>query len=179
MRRSAATVTLLVMVLAGVADAAPAIEVEIGQDHVDAVLGETHVLEVTIRNEADRPTGPLLGHLVVVDPGAEGSADAEDWTDTLTVRIAGLDPGESSNAAWNVTPISAGKFLVMVVVAPEDPALGPGVSANTVFDVVQSAGSLQASVLPIAIAGPLVVGGFLGILMRRERRRVERLFATV
>jgi hypothetical protein len=145
MRRSAATVTLLVMVLAGVADAAPAIEVEIGQDHVDAVLGETHVLEVTIRNE----------------------------------RIAGLDPGESSNAAWNVTPISAGKFLVMVVVAPEDPALGPGVSANTVFDVVQSAGSLQASVLPIAIAGPLVVGGFLGILMRRERRRVERLIATV
>lgn len=175
MKRFGLAATLLVLFFAGVAGAAPAIEVEIAQERVDAVLGETAILDVSLRNASDRSTGPLLGHLVVVDPGADGSADAEDWTDTITLRIPGLGPGESSEVSWDVTPISAGTFFVMIVVAPQDPALGPGVSSNTVFDVAESAESLQATVLPIAIAGPLAVGGVLWTLLRRERRRVESL----
>ena len=170
--------TLAVVLTGTVAAAAPAVEVEISQDHVDAVLGDTTLLDVTVRNLSDRSTGPLLGHLVVVDPRAQGSADAEDWTDTLTMPIPGLDVGESTTVAWDATPISAGRFFVMIVVAAEDPGMGPGVSANTVFDVSESAESLQAAVLPVAIAGPLAVGTIGWMVARRERRRVETLISA-
>lgn len=169
---------LFVVILAEPAAAAPVVEVEIAQDRVDAVLGETALLDVSLENVSNRSTGPLLGHLVVVDPGADGSADAEDWTDAITLQIPGLGAGESAVVSWDVTPISAGTFFVMVVVVPQDPALWPGVSSNTVFDVAKSAESLQAAVLPVAIAGPLAVGGVLGALSWRERRRVAH-FSSV
>lgn len=162
---------------ASAAGSVPAIDVEIEQLQVDAVLGETVSLDVTILNVSDRPTGPLLGHLVVVDPAAEGSADAEDWTDTLTLALGGLESGESSEVVWDVTPISAGTFFVMIVVAPEDATLGPGISSSAVFAVAESADSLQAAVLPVAIVGPLAVGGILWSVSRTENRRVRRLLA--
>lgn len=179
MKRSGLAAALLVVFFTGVADAAPVVEVEIPRDRVETVLGDTVQLDVLLRNASDRPTGPLLGHLVVVDPMADGSADAEDWTRTLTRPIEGVGPGDSSSVTWDITPISAGRFFVMVVVVPEEPDLEPGVSSNVVVDVAESEESLQASVLPIAIAGPLVVGGLLWALLRRERRRVDRLAPAI
>jgi hypothetical protein len=149
------------------------IEIQIEPATVDTVIGTETPLRVTITNPGSDRTGPLVAHLVVVDPNGGSSADAEDWTSTLNRPLDGLAPGESRSIAWDVAPVMAGAFRLMVSVVPlgEGP---PAVSTQVRFGVSQPDVLVSGATLPVAIAMPLLAIGAAVLTGRAERRLARR-----
>ncbi len=157
------------------AHAASDLELAVSANRFDTVLGESETLEVGITNVGAAPTGPLVGHLLVIDPDSDVSADAEDWSDELTRPLGSLAPGESTTILWEVQPISTGEFFVMVAVAPVDPTADPAVSATIVFNITGAEASVEGSVVSVAIVAPLVLLAAAWGVRRSERRRLAAL----
>jgi hypothetical protein len=157
------------------AHASSDLEVTVSGARFDTVLGDSETLEVEITNTGNDASGPLVGHLLVIDPNSDVSADAEDWTDELTRPLGSLAPGESTTIPWEVQPISTGEFFVMVAVAPVDSTADPAVSATTVFRISGAEASLEASVISVALAAPLVLLAAAWGVRRSERRRLAAL----
>jgi hypothetical protein len=151
----------------------------VSPNRFDTVLGETETIQIEVTNAGAEPTGPLVGHLLVIDPDSNVSADAEDWTDELTRPLASLSPGESTTILWEVQPISTGDFFVMVALAPVDPSELPTITTTMVFSIVGAEASLEKSVVFVAIAVPLLLlAGAWGI-SRLERLRLSNLSVSL
>ncbi|MDH3307386.1 MAG: hypothetical protein OEO77_07725 [Acidimicrobiia bacterium] len=179
MKRFSWSLAAAAFVLAGAlpAGATSELVVEIDRAEVATSVGTTETMVVTISNRGSDSTGPLLGHLLVVDPASSGSADAEDWTTDLTRPIGNLDAGGVAIVEWNVKPISSGDYHVLFSVVSESG--GPAaISPSVVFRVSQPRGLVSGVTLPVSAAVPLLMLALAVAIRRRERRRLGSLLAT-
>jgi len=142
----------------------------------DVTIGEEGILVVTITNHGQTSSGPLVAHLVVMDPKGGGSADAEDWTTELNRVVDSLAPAASHTIAWDTKPIMAGDYLVVITVAPVDPGNGSAsVSPVVRFTVGQPSLLVSGATIPVSVAVPLVVVAGAVLVRWREQRRVASL----
>ncbi len=152
------------------------VSVQVEPLSVDVVIGEEGVLAVTITNDGDEATGPLVAQLVVMDPQGGGSADAEDWTSDLNRLIGSLPPGQNHTIGWDAKPIMRGEYLVVITVA----SVGPGgdlavVSPVVHYTVGQPNVLVSGATVPVSVAVPLALLVAALVLRRREQRRVLSL----
>ena len=156
----------------GGVDGAPideAVSVVIEPTDSAVVLGESLSISVTVTNDGDDPTAPLVAHIDITDPGQDNSVDPEDWTSTLSKSVGVLDAGESRAVAWDMQPISGGTFTVYAV-ALADGDDGLAVS-NAMIVTVDDRRSLDpGGILPIAIGMPTFIGALLLVRVRSTHR---------
>ena len=132
-------------------------------------LGESLDLQITVTNQGDKPSPPLVVHLDITDPDRSTSVDPEDWTSTLSKKVGVVAPGETAKVDWRIQPISGGTFATYAVV------LSPGAvdlaSSNVAQVDVAEQRSLDPGGILVAAAGtPAVVGALLLLQLRRSRR---------
>lgn len=154
---------------AATGDIAETVTATIEPTETSVILGDSLDLSVTVTNNGADPTGPLVVHLDITDPGQSSSVDPEDWTSTLTKPVGIIQPGDSVAVDWTVQPISGGTFSTYAVI------LGRGIdsiSASNVLQVdVADRRSLNPNgILPVAIGAPAVVGALLLLQIRQSRR---------
>lgn len=147
--------------------------VAVDQESVDTVIGTETVMTVEISNSGTAPTGPLVAHLLVVDPAGGGSADAEDWTSELNRPLDSLAPDEAHTIEWDVAPIMAGDYRVLISVVPIDGG-PPSVSPQIRFTVSQPDALVSGATLPVAIAVPVIAIGAALVTRRIERTVAHR-----
>lgn len=169
--------SLLVLVVLGLS-AAPAlgqtaeeVRVEVSPEIIETTLGESFDIEVTVTNLSDQPSAPLVAHIDITDPAQETSVDPEDWTETLSQSVGVISGGATESVTWTLQPISPGSFHLYAVALSSDSA-EVQVSPATIIDVEFVQTLNPEGVLPIVLAGPIVVGGLLVFVMRRTRGRV-------
>lgn len=166
------------LVLLAIAAPASAQTLDIGVSPVEisTEIGAEHVLAVSITNRRSEPTGPLVAHLVVIDPSGGASADAEDWTGELNRPLSSLAPGESISLDWDIKPIMRGDFIALITVASVDEAsLDPASSPAVYFMVTQPTLLVSGATVPVSIAVPLIILAIGWWMLRIERKRVEEL----
>ncbi len=154
---------------AAAAESLDDINVAVDPASQSVVLGEAFTLQVTVTNEGDEATLPLVLHVDITDPQKSTSVDPEDWTSTLSKAIGIVDSGSSLTVDWELQPISGGDFAVYAVaLAAGAETLSP---SNVLRVTVQDQRSLNpGGILPVAIGAPIVVGGLLLVQMRLARR---------
>lgn len=173
--------TVLVGVACGMMWSAPAqaaqtLTVTSDRSSVTTQAGSTTFLPIAISNTGSEPSGPLVAHLLVVDPASDGSADAEDWTGQLTRRIESIAAGATTDLSWDIKPIKTGEYFVMIAVTPLDPGETPPVlSPNIVFDVSPPGALAFGSVIAVSSLVPLTLITVDSIMRRRQRRRLGLL----
>lgn len=161
-------VLLLVPMAAG-AQIGDAVTVAISPTDNPVVLGESFEVTIDVTNNGGEATPPLVIHIDITDPRAEGSVDPEDWTSTLSKAIGEVDAGATRTLTWRLQPISRGTFSLYAV------ALSPGVDNTTVsnivtVDVADRRSLDPGGILPVAVAAPAITGGLLALQTRRRRR---------
>lgn len=176
-RLTALIVAVSAIVMLGSMAGAEGLAVEVQPDRFDVVIGQERNVEVTFTNLGEQPTGPLVAHLVVMDPAGGGSADAEDWTTELNRLLPSLAPGESQVVLWDTKPIMAGSYLVMITVAPTSPTSPIGAAASNAvpFDVRQPNVLVSGATVPVAAATPVAVLILAVATAKREKARVRAL----
>lgn len=142
--------------------------VSITPTHLDTTLGDTFDVQVAVTNRSAAPVDGVAVHIDITDPSLEGSVDPEDWTATLTQAAGTISPGDTATSTWSLQPISGGRFTLYAV------ALHPGSSDVATSQAVELTVAEQRAlnpegVLPIAIAGPVLIGGLM--VMRWRARR--------
>ena len=157
----------------GAASAQSLDDIEVIVDPVlsEVLLGETIDIEIIVRNHSSEATEPLILHIDITKLSSSGSVDPEDWTSTLSKRVGVIDPGAGKIVRWTIQPISGGQFVLYAV------ALTPGAtdvaSSNVLaIDVTERRTLNPEGILPVAIAGPVIVGG-LWLFQTRLARRQE------
>lgn len=158
------------LVLSSAAESLDDLNVTVDPRSQSVILGETFVVQVTVSNDGDEATEPLVLHIDITDPQKSTSVDPEDWTSTLTKTIGVVDSGRSLTVDWELQPISGGDFAIYAV------ALSAGAEtlspSNVLSVAVQDQRSLNpGGILPVAIGAPLVVAGLLFLQMRLARRK--------
>ena len=149
------------------------LDVAISPGHVDTILGESFEVEATVTNEGNGPTAPLAAHIDITDPRQASSVDPEDWTDTLTQELGVIPPGQSRTVQWSLQPISGGNYtLYAVALATTEPDVY--VSNAVTVNVLSNRPLNPEGVLPAVIAGPVVLGVLLGLVIRRSRSPWQR-----
>jgi len=144
------------------------IEITIEPSQVNVNLGQSFEIQVTVSNGTDQPTVPLVAHIDITDPTSTSSVDPEDWTSTLTKDIGAIPPGESRTSTWPLQPISAGEYSVYAVaLSSSTPAVF--VSTATTVTVATTRTLNPEGVLPVVIAGPVLVGTLLALVLRRSK----------
>ena len=174
----AATAASLVLAAGPIhAQATASIEIEISPSRIDTQLGSTFDIEVRVSNRGTESSPPLVAHIDITDPTQASSVDPEDWTATLSQVAGVIPPGESRSLRWSLQPISGGSYALYAV------ALAPGqaeaYASNVVaVDVLSNRPLNSEGVLPAVIAVPVVLGGLLGLVLRRSgvgrRQRTNR-----
>ena len=150
------------------------IEVIVDPVQSEVVLGETIDIEITVRNHSTEPTELLVVHIDITEPASSSSVDPEDWTSTLSKQVGVIEAGAGKVVRWRVQPISGGQFVLYAV------ALTPGASdvasSNVLaIDVIERRSLNPEGILPVAIAGPVIVGGLwlLQTWLTRRQDAVE------
>ena len=146
------------------------LRVEIDPQTVETTLGESFDIEVTVTNQSDQPSASLVAHIDITDPAQATSVDPEDWTETLSQSLGVIPAGASESVTWTLQPISPGSFYLYAVALSGDNAEVRASPATTIeVEFVQTLN--PEGVLPVVLAGPLLVGALLVSVMRRSRRR--------
>lgn len=144
------------------------LEVEVTPGRIDAILGDAFDIEVTVTNLSDQPTAALVAHIDITDPAQSTSVDPEDWTETLSQTIGVLPPGGTESVAWTLQPISPGSFhLYAVALSGENNGVQASLATTIDVEFVQTLN--PEGVLPVVVAGPIVIGALLLIVIRRSR----------
>ncbi len=146
------------------------IEVEIDPVTAEVLLGESVDLEVRVTNRTEEPTPPLVVHIDITDPSQSSSVDPEDWTATLSKGVGVIEPGMAKTVKWTVQPISGGQFALYAVALTPG---GPDVTSSNVltFDVTEQRSLNPEGILPVAIGGPVLIGGIWLVQARLARRQ--------
>lgn len=139
------------------------------------VLGAQLDLQVSVTNDGDDATPPLVVHIDITAPDQESSVDPEDWTPTLSKPIGVVGRGETVVVDWTIQPISAGTFATYAVV------ISPGVDTIAASNVLEVRVTDQRTlnpggIVPVAIAVPALVGALLAVQMQLARRRRQTTF---
>jgi hypothetical protein len=175
MRGVLALVSALVLVslapAAGAADLG-AVSVTLSPGTSNVTLGEKLPLEITVTNRGPASTPPLVVHLDVTDPDRSTSVDPEDWTSTLSKRVAPLAPGASAKVGWTVQPISRGTFAAYAVV------LSSGVDNVAVSDVLHVDVTGRRALNPggilfVSLGVPASILALLLLQLARARRTTD------
>lgn len=169
---------LVILVLLAVAVPASAQTLDIGVSPVEisTEIGAEHMLAVSMTNRGSEPTGPLVAHLVVIDPSGGASADAEDWTGELNRPLSSLAAGESVRLDWDVKPIMRGEFIALITVAAAGPgSMEPASSPAVYVSVTQPTLLVSGATVPVSITVPLIILAIGWWMIRAERRRVGEL----
>lgn len=135
-------------------------------------LGVRFGLTSVVRNDSDAPLTGVVAHLNVLsaDPGVY--VDPEDWSTSRTRYLDPLPAHGSITLDWPMQAVNSGQFLVYVALArPSGPA---GVTSSDALrlDVVERQTLDAGGALPLAVAGPLLVG--LVMLAAARRRAALR-----
>lgn len=167
---AAVFISTLGLVTSSGAEALEDLNVAVEPRSHSVILGETFTVQITVTNDGDEATEPLVLHIDITDPQKPTSVDPEDWTSTLSRTIGVVNAGRSLTVDWELQPIAGGDFAVYAV------ALSAGaetLSPSNVLSVsVQDQRSLNpGGILPVAIGAPLVVAGLLLLQMRFARRQ--------
>ena len=170
MRRVGLLVLALLWLSAAPALAQSAEELQVGisPETIETSLGESFDITVTVTNLSDHPSDHLVAHIDITDPAQETSVDPEDWTETLSQSLGVIPAGATESATWTLQPISPGSFHLYAVALSSDSAKMQ-VSPATIIDVEFVQTLNPEGVLPVVLAGPIVVGGLLLFVMRRSR----------
>ncbi|MEL7157260.1 MAG: hypothetical protein AAFN30_11740 [Actinomycetota bacterium] len=147
------------------------LEVSIMPEVVDVTLGESVEITVSITNHGPTPTDELVAHIDITDPTRSGSVDPEDWTATLSRGVGIIQPGSTSTAAWNLHPISGGRFSVYAVTLSPNNAAVHATAQAIDFNVEHQRTLNPQGVLPIAVTMPLLIGALLVVQWRLSRSR--------
>jgi uncharacterized membrane protein len=132
-------------------------------------LGESLDLQITVTNQGDTPSPPLVLHLDVTDPDRSTSVDPEDWTSTLSKKVGVVAPGDSATLDWRIQPISGGTFATYAVVI--SPGADDLASSNVAqVDVAEQQSLNPGGILVTAAGTPVVVGALLLLQLRLARR---------
>jgi hypothetical protein len=143
------------------------VSIAIEPAQVETSLGQSFDIQVTVSNPTEAPTVPLVAHIDITDPDRAGSVDPEDWTSTLTKDIGVIPPGESRTVTWQLQPISPGTYRIYAV-GLSSSAPSVAVSHATTVSVASTRTLDPEGVLPVVIAGPVLVGGLLVLVLRRS-----------
>ncbi len=167
---------VLVLLTIAVPASAQTLDVGLSPVEISTEIGAEHLLAVSITNRDSQPTGPLVAHLVVIDPSGGASADAEDWTGELNRPLPSLAGGESVSLEWDVKPIMRGEFIALITVASADQgSIDPASSPAVYFSVTQPTLLVSGATVPVSIAVPLIILAIGLWMVRAERRRVAEL----
>lgn len=148
------------------------LQVDVTPARIEATLGDSFDVEVTVTNSSDEPTVPLVAHIDITDPAQTTSVDPEDWTETLSQTIGVIPPGDRETVSWTLQPISPGSFsLYAVALSAETDQVQA--SSATLIEVAFVQTLNPEGVLPVVVAGPIVIGTLLFVVMRRARRVAE------
>lgn len=140
---------------------------------IETTLGQTVAVDVTVTNNTDQATVPLIAHIDITDPTRTTSVDPEDWTPTLSQNIGVIPANQTIKLSWSLQPISSGTFAVYAV-ALSDGETEIFVSESTRVTVASSRTLNPEGVLPVVIAGPVIVGALLaGVLRKRSSMRSQ------
>lgn len=146
------------------------ISIDIRPPAANVVLGESVDIDVQITNSGSSPTAPLVAHIDITDLADSASVDPEDWTSTLSKPAGVIEPGATAVLTWNVQPIAGGEFtLYGVVLSPDDQGIAVSQAVSVQVDDRRSLN--PNNILPVAIAGPLLVGALLAATLLRTRGR--------
>lgn len=177
MRRLRTTVpavllSILVVAFPALAQTGHEVEVAVSPARIEATLGDSFEIEVTVTNRGDQPTASLVAHIDITDPAQTTSVDPEDWTETLSQTVGVVPPGGSQTATWELQPISPGSFSLYAVALSADTDQVQASSA-TLIEVAFVQTLNPEGVLPVVLAGPIVVGALLLMVMRRSRNHLS------
>lgn len=140
-------------------------------------LGSKFGLTSVVRNDSDAPLAGVVAHLNVLsaDPGVY--VDPEDWSTSRTRYLDPVPAHGSVTLDWPMQAVNSGHFLVYVALArPSGPAAVTSSEALR-LDVVEQQTLDAGGALPLAVAGPVLVGlVMLGVARRRTvlRRAAPR-----
>lgn len=153
------------------------LQVEVSPGRIDATLGDSFDIVVTVTNLTDQPSSSLVAHIDITDPAQSTSVDPEDWTEDLSQAVGVIPPGESRSATWSLQPISPGSFsLYSVVLSGENAEVQA--SDATIIEVAFTQTLNPEGVLPVVLAGPIVIAALLYLVIRRGRVRAGGGAAT-
>jgi hypothetical protein len=167
---------VLVVTPAAPALAAEEVTIEIVPTDATVVLGQSIDIEVRVTNPGATPSSALVAHIDVTDLTDSASVDPEDWTPSLSRPIGVVDAGATETLTWSIQPIAGGQFTLYAVALSGE--VSTVAASDSVRVTVEDRRSLNPNgILPIAIAGPLLVGGVL--FTRVWRNRGRRPTATI
>ena len=145
------------------------ISVRIDPPDATVKLGETLPLRVTVANKGADQLPELVIHLDVTDPTKSTSVDPEDWTSTLSKKVAPIAPGGSGVVEWNVQPISDGEFAAYAVaLSPDRHSIAASNAAS--IHVTHQQTLNPHGILAVALGVPALLGALL-LLQRSMSRR--------
>lgn len=169
---SAGLLSMVMLAVPAAGQTGGSIQVEVSPTRIDATLGDSFDIEVTVTNLSDDATASLVAHIDITDPAQSTSVDPEDWTETLSQTIGVIPPGGTQSASWTLQPISPGSFSLYAVALSRDNDQVQASSA-TIIDVAFVQTLNPEGVLPVVVAGPIVVGALLSMVVRRNRVRAD------
>lgn len=167
---SAGLLSMLMLPSAAWGQSGEEIRVEVSPHRIEATLGDSFDVEVTVTNGSDRPTAPLVAHIDITDPAQSTSVDPEDWTETLSQTIGVVPPGGTQSVSWTLQPISPGSFSLYAVALSGETDLVQA-SAATFIEVAFVQTLNPEGVLPVVLAGPILIGALWMMAVRRSRNQ--------
>lgn len=148
-------------------------DVVIEPSDVSIQLGERVDVQVTVTNRTQAAAPPITVHIDITSPSKSTSVDPEDWTSTLSRKSDSLPAGAAQTLNWSLRPIAGGEFVVYAV-APTPDTKQIQVSDAMSFRVSSRRTLNPESVLPVAIAAPVLVGALLGLQLHAGRKARKR-----
>ncbi len=163
-----AVISVLLAYLPALAQSEDELVVVVEPERIEATLGDSFDIEVTVTNLSDQPSSSLVAHIDITDPAQSTSVDPEDWTETLSQSMGVVPAGASRSVSWTLQPISPGSFsLYAVALSGETNEVHA--SPATIVEVAFVQTLNPEGVLPVVVAGPVLIGALLFIVMRRAR----------
>jgi len=137
-------------------------------------MGDRLTFNSLVRNTGHQPVSGLVVwiSLVQVDPGKEQPVDLEDWSAHKAVVRPVLAPGEAFSVDWPMRLIQAGDYRV-VISAAERHAGSIAASPFADFHVKRKPTVESKRILPVAIGMPLLIAGYMGWRLRRNRKVIQ------
>ncbi len=151
------------------------LQISIDRRYEVTETGEGFDFKTQIKNEdTNRPSGPLVVAMNIINLGSGQPVDPEDWSPERTQSIDSLESAQTSELTWTIESILKGDYLIYMVVSPK-----PVGSTSTTQPVASSAIHLTVKphtrfnpggILPLAIGTPTALTA-LWLGLRGMRRR--------
>jgi hypothetical protein len=141
-------------------------------------MGDVVGFSTVVTNNGEQASAPLIAALNVVNLDAAGEAvDMEEWSPERTQHIDVLEPGDSVQLDWRITPGLHGEYLAYIVLIPQpasvEVATFPVASSSLSLTVTPAARLRPEGVLPFALGVPISILAITYIVYRRRRQQID------